>query len=89
MQACLQDGFIEMRKQLLAIGALLLSAATAAHGHELTTPPPLPHPLPQGVPYVVVGAVPHRVIQLRYGIVNGERVLFDPQTLQIVYILQP
>ena len=76
-------------KWALAIAAGLLSATTTASAHEMTTTPVFSHPLPQGVPYVVVGAVPHRVIQLRYGIVNGERVLFDPQTLQIVYILQP
>ncbi len=78
-----------MRSSILGLVAGLLSAATAASAHELTTPPAFPHPLPQGVPYAVVGATPHRVIQLRYGIVNGERVLFDPATMQVVYILQP
>jgi hypothetical protein len=77
-----------MKHWLFAVATALVSAG-AADAHELTRPPMLLHPLPQGMPYVVVGAVPHRVIQLRYGIVNGERVLFDPQTLQIVYILQP
>ncbi len=78
-----------MRSSILGLFAGLLSAATGANAHELTTPPAVPHPLPQGVPYAVVGATPHPVIQLRYGIVNGERVLFDPATMQVVYILQP
>ena len=78
-----------MRKLRFGLAIGLSLAASAAAAHELTTPPLLPHPLPQGVPYVVVGAVPHRVVQLRYGIVNGERVLFDPATMRIVYILQP
>ena len=71
-------------------GALGLGAAAA---HEvpvlLVTPPAIPHPLPQGVPYVVVGGTLQRVHTLRYGIVNGRRVLFDGETMRIVYVLRP
>ena len=77
-----------MRRNLIAAAAFLALGGPLA-AHELTTPPPVPHPYPQGVPRLVVGAVPHPVIQLRYGIVNGQRVLFDPATLKIVYVLHP
>lgn len=78
-----------MRSVFMGLVASLLSAGATASGHELTTPPAMPHPLPQGAPYAVVGATPHPVSQLRYGIVNSERVLFDPATMKVVYILQP
>lgn len=87
-EACREMGD-PMRSAVISVVASLLSAGAGANAHELTTPPGVPHPLPQGAPYAVVGATPHRVIQLRYGIINGERVLFDPATTKVVYILQP
>lgn len=71
----------------LIVAAALTSGPALAY--ELTTPPPVQHPYPQGVPRLVVGAMPQPVIQLRYGIVNGKRVLFEPTTLRVVYILHP
>jgi hypothetical protein len=74
------------RFALLALAAL---AAAPAAATELTTPPPHPHPYPMGVPYLVEPAVVQPVIQLRYGILDGRRVLFDPATMRVVYVLQP
>lgn len=74
----------------VALAAFTLGSAAA---HEvpvlLVTPPAIPHPLPQGAPYVVVGSTPQRVHTLRYGIVDGRRVLFDGETMRVVYVLQP
>lgn len=77
-----------MRKMLLTAAIAALSCGPAL-AYELTTPPPVPHPYPQGVPRLVAGATPQPVIQLRYGIVNGQRVLFEPATMRIVYRLHP
>ena len=77
-----------MRRMLLSAALAALTSGSAM-AYELTTPPPAPHPYPQGVPRLVVGATPQPVIQLRYGIVNGQRVLFEPTTMRIVYILHP
>ena len=74
-------------KTLTAVAAVLASGS--AFAYELTTPPPYPHPYPQGVPRLVVGATPQPVIQLRYGIIDGKRVLFNPATMRVVYILHP
>ncbi len=74
-------------KFVIAAAALLMAGSASAY--ELTTPPFHQHPYPQGVPRLVVGATPQPVIQLRYGIVDGKRVLFNPATMQIVYILHP
>jgi hypothetical protein len=74
------------RFALLALAAL---AAAPAAATELTTPPQHPHPYPMGVPYLVEPAVVQPVIQLRYGILDGRRVLFDPTTMRVVYVLQP
>ena len=70
---------------LLCAGGL--AAVSSATAHELVTPPATPHPLPQGVP--VHGLSPHSVITLRYAIVEGRRVLFDPDTGRVVYVLRP
>jgi hypothetical protein len=82
-----------MRKLLVALAALapLASPAAALEQRDLVhvTPPALPHPLPQGVPYVSTGETHHPVITLRYGLIDGRRVLFDPATGRTVYILQP
>ncbi|HEX9905918.1 MAG TPA: hypothetical protein VGA77_13235 [Propylenella sp.] len=69
---------------LFAGGMAVGSPATA---RELVTPPATPHPLPQGVP--VHGLAPHSVITLRYAIVDGRRVLYDPDTNRVVYVLRP
>ncbi len=81
-------------RRLLFVAALAGSFGFgSAAAHEvpvlLVTPPAIPHPLPQGVPYVVAGATLQKVHTLRYGIVNGRRVLFDGETMRIVYVLQP
>ena len=82
-----------MLKRLFAAALAGAFSFGPAAAHEvpvlLVTPPAVPHPLPQGVPYVVVGATLQRVHTLRYGIVNGRRVLFDGETMRIVYVLQP
>ena len=77
-----------MRLKILTVAAAALTSGSAM-AYELTTPPPYQHPYPQGVPRLVVGAAPQPVIQLRYGIVNGQRVLFEPTTMRVVYILHP
>ena len=81
-----------MRQLLLALAILLPATPSAAlepRGSVHVTPPAVPHPLPQGVPYASVGVTHDPVITLRYALINGERVLFDPATGQIVYVLQP
>jgi hypothetical protein len=81
-----------MRKLFVALAALAPLASPAAaleqRGMVHVTPPALPHPLPQGVPYVST-ETHHPVITLRYGLIDGRRVLFEPATGRTVYILQP
>jgi hypothetical protein len=77
-----------MRLKILTALAAVLTCGSAM-AYELTTPPPVPQPYPQGVPQLVVGATPQPVIQLRYGIINGQRVLFEPTTMRVVYVLHP
>ena len=81
-----------MRQLLLALA--ILAPATPSVAFEPrnavhVTPPAIPHPLPQGVPYVSVGVTHDPVITLRYALINRTRVLFDPATGRIVYVLQP
>jgi len=73
----------------LALGFLAASPATALEREPLThaTPPAIPHPLPQGVPYVIVGAEARPVVTLRYGVVDGRRVLLNARTMEVVYEL--
>jgi hypothetical protein len=78
-----------MRLKFLTLTVAAALTSGPALAYELTTPPPFQHPYPQGVPRLVVGAMPQPVIQLRYGIIGGKRVLFEPTTLRVVYILQP
>jgi hypothetical protein len=68
----------------------LLSVA-AAHdlAGPLVTPPALPRPLPQGAPAFIDGAAPAELITLDHAIVDGRRVLFDPASGRIVYVLNP
>jgi hypothetical protein len=77
---------MSFRHLALACGLAVASPATA---HELVTPPAIPYPLPQGLPYVVEGEVPHPVITLRFAIIDGQRVLLDPETGRVVHILSP
>jgi hypothetical protein len=81
-----------MRQFLLALAILLPAAPSAAlepRNGVHVTPPAVPHPLPQGVPYVTTGVTHDPVIILRYALLDGTRVLFDPATGEIVYVLQP
>jgi hypothetical protein len=81
-----------MRQFLLALAILLPAAPSAAlepRDSVHVTPPAVPHPLPQGVPYATSGVTHDPVITLRYGLINDTRVLFDPATGEIVYVLQP
>jgi hypothetical protein len=36
-----------------------------------------------------VGATADPIVELRYGVVNGKRVLLNAHTLEVVYILHP
>ena len=81
-----------MRQLLLALAILLPGSPSAAFEPRQgvhVTPPAVPHPLPQGIPYATVGVTHDPVITLRYALINQTRVLFDPATGQIVYVLQP
>lgn len=82
-----------MRRILLAAAVALLGATSAGaleRGDPVHATPPLqPHPYPQGVPYVTIGGPSHAPIVLRYGVVNGKRVLFDARTGRGVYRLVP
>ena len=82
-----------MKTLLIALAAALLTASSGAalerRDYIHATPPAVPHPMPQGVPYVIVGGPSHAPITLRYGFIHGERVLFEPNTGQVVYILNP
>ena len=83
-----------MRKILLIFAAAGLLSLSPAFAHEWgdvrwqTAPPPQGHPwlvAHNGV--VVVYPVP--LTSLHFGIVDGRRVLLDPLTLRIVYVLHP
>jgi hypothetical protein len=73
--------------------ATLLPLLSAAAAHDfvapLVTPPAQPRPLPQGAPAVIDGYAPAEIVTLDFAIVHGRRVLFDPATGRIVYVLQP
>ena len=78
---------------LAAAGALALSAA-ASFAHEWGDVRWQTAPLPQGHPWlvahngvVVVYTVP--LTPLQFGIVDGRRVLIDPLTMRVVYVMQP
>jgi hypothetical protein len=81
-----------MRTLIALTAALLMTSSAAAlerRNYIHVTPPAVPHPLPQGVPYVIIGGPSHAPITLRYGFIHGERVLFEPHSGRIVYILNP
>lgn len=76
---------------LLAAAAFLTISPAAAHDLLVRT---TAAPLPQGHPYlvqqdgvIVVYPVPRRPLQ--FGIVEGRRVLIDPLTMRVVYVLHP
>jgi hypothetical protein len=82
-----------MKRVLIAAAAVLLGAASAGAIEQYqrvhATPPLLPHPLPQGTPYFVVGGPSHAPIELRYGEVYGKRILVEAQSGERVYRLVP
>jgi hypothetical protein len=84
-----------MKSLLLAAAAIVVAASPASafffrdRPELLTTPPPYPHPLPQGVPYTVDPVQTVGPILLRFAIVDGRRVLFEPTSGRIVYWLTP
>ena len=71
--------------------ATLLPLLSVAAAHDLAGPlvttPPLPRALPQGVPAFVDGYVPAEIVTLDFAVVDGRRVLFDPATGRVVYVL--
>lgn len=82
-----------MRTIILALAAGLLTASSAAALEQRdgvhVTPPIVPHPMPQGAPYLVVGDAPKPVFELRYGVIHGKRVLLNARTMEVVYVLHP
>ena len=78
-----------MRRLAIVLAAAALGGSYPARAHELATPPAAPHPMPQGTPYLVVGAVPHPVRTLRFALIDGRRALVDGRTMQVVYYLHP
>jgi hypothetical protein len=83
-----------MYKLLLAAAALGATATSAAAMEQQryaihATPPFVAHPMPQGVPYVMVGVEAKPIVTLRYGVINGRRVLLNGETMEVVYILHP
>jgi hypothetical protein len=80
----------------IMFAAAVLLMLTASPGAALeqrnaihATPPLVPHPMPQGMPVVVVGKEPDPIVELRYGVVHGKRVLLNGRTMEVVYILHP
>ena len=81
------------------IAVLLLGlAAVAAAGPAMAldngdqphaTPSIVPYPVPTGTPDAIVGGGSHEPFMLRFAIIDGRRVLYDPQTGDVVYVLIP
>jgi hypothetical protein len=81
-----------MRRLLLAIACIALVSPALAkdRGYEVhVTPPLLPYPLPTGVPDFVVGGGSHAPITLRFAIIDGRRVLYEPVSGDVIYVLRP
>lgn len=82
-----------MGKLVLAIAAGLMAASPAIALEQRkgvhVTPPLVSHPMPQGVPVLVVGDAAKPIFELRYGVVHGKRVLLNAQTMEVVYVLRP
>jgi hypothetical protein len=83
-----------MRKTLLMTAAAALLSLSPAFAHEWGDVRWSTAPLPQGHPHlvahngvVVVYPVPRT--PLTFGIVDGRRVLLDPLTLRVVYVMRP
>ena len=82
-----------MRRLIPALAAIVLTTSSAIALEQRNgvhvTPPLVPHPMPQGVPYLVVGEGAKPIFELRYGVVHGKRVLLNARTMEVVYVLQP
>ena len=83
-----------MRKILLMVAAAALLSLSPAFAHEWGDVRWQTAPLPQGHPWMVahngvVVVYPVPLTPLQFGIVDGRRVLLDPLTMRIVYVLQP
>ena len=83
-----------MRKTLLTTAAAALMSLSPAFAHEWGDVRWSTAPLPQGHPalvahngVVVVYPVPRTSLQ--FGVVDGRRVLLDPLTMRVVYVMQP
>jgi hypothetical protein len=83
-----------MAKTFLMTAAAALLSLSPAFGHEWGDVRWSTAPLPQGHPHlvahngvVVVYPVPRTSLQ--FGVVDGRRVLLDPRTLRVVYVMQP
>jgi hypothetical protein len=75
---------------LLASLVATTSAAALERRQNIHVIPPVAmHPLPQGTPYLTDGFPSHAPTELRYGFVDGKRVLFDPYSGVVVYVLRP
>ena len=77
----------------LAAAAAFLSLSPAS-AHEWGDVRWQTAPLPQGHPWLVahngvVVVYPVPLTSLHFGIVDGRRVLLDPLTMRVVYVMRP
>jgi hypothetical protein len=80
-------------KMLPFVAAAALAAAAPALAQEprgavLVAPTGMLN-YPQGAPDYLSGAGLRPLLQLRFAIEHGRRVLYDPQSGEVVYVLQP
>ena len=83
-----------MRKILLIFAAAALLSLSPAFAHEWGDVRWQTAPLPQGHPWLVahngvVVVYPVPLTSLHFGIVDGRRVLLDPLTMRVVYVMRP
>jgi hypothetical protein len=82
-----------MRAFVVSLAASLLAATSAAalerQQNVHVIPPAAMHPLPQGTPYLTDGYPSHAPMELRYGVIDGRRVLLEPYSGQVIYVLRP
>ena len=83
-----------MRKILLTFAAAALLSVSPVFAHEWGDVRWQMAPLPQGHPWLVahngvVVAYPVPLTSLQFGIVDGRRVLLDPLTMRVVYVMRP
>ena len=83
-----------MIKTLLAVAGALALSASASFAHEWGDVRWQTTPLPQGHPFLVdhngvVVVYPVPWTPLQFGIVDGRRVLIDPLTMRVVYVMRP